>query len=477
MKLFGKQIGGSKAPVVPTEKTNTGGKGMADKSGMQQFTSPFLTVGEGNLAMPYVSTSYRKGTGYVRFGDDNLFPNLLRQLKYTSPLHGNIMKFINNATVGGSYSFKNTSTSGRDKVSLYNFENVVGLEKLLPQITQDALMFESIQLLITNDESGKPIRVKRIPLDELRWDEETKIFTYNKDFSREIGSVLYSKYITNKANHTGILQYRMDDGDMFYPIPLYTSANNWIFLDGESSYLHKSNILESVFASTVFKFPRKPASDEEALEYKKTIESLKGANGKKTIAFFEQGVDNLPIIERLATTNNDKLFLQTDERVDAKICQAWGIDPMLMGIRVSGKLGSGSDIQQSYIIFEKNTIMPLRRDIEEVINDLMQLFGVKGEFSINNYQIINETIVEVEGEDSASGGDEDSFKEIRSSVGGITALMQLQQSVAAGTTSRSSALGVLKLIYGFSPEEAIEILGDVEEGSATAPDNNKFKKD
>ena len=70
------------------------------------------------------------------------------------------------------------------------------------------------------------------------------------------------------------------------------------------------------------------------------------------------------------------------------------IDPMLMGIRVSGKLGSGTDIQQSYTIFEKNVVMPLRDEIEDIINLIMDISGIKGDFSLNNYQIINNEIKE-----------------------------------------------------------------------------------
>jgi hypothetical protein len=72
-----------------------------------------------------------------------------------------------------------------------------------------------------------------------------------------------------------------------------------------------------------------------------------------------------------------------------------------MGIRVSGKLGSGSDIKQAYIIFEKNTIIPLRGIIEEIFNSLMSICQVKAELSINNFQIVNETIIELDEDTNA----------------------------------------------------------------------------
>ena len=75
-----------------------------------------------------------------------------------------------------------------------------------------------------------------------------------------------------------------------------------------------------------------------------------------------------------------------------------------MGIRVSGKLGSGSDIKQAYIIFEKNTIIPLRENIQDIVNDLFDIAKVKARVEVNNFQIVNETIVEVE-EDASMTSD------------------------------------------------------------------------
>jgi hypothetical protein len=65
-----------------------------------------------------------------------------------------------------------------------------------------------------------------------------------------------------------------------------------------------------------------------------------------------------------------------------------------MGIRVSGKLGSGTDIKQAYVIWEKNFVMPTREVVQNIFDDLINLSGVKAKISIVNYQIIGDVIVE-----------------------------------------------------------------------------------
>ncbi len=102
------------------------------------------------------------------------------------------------------------------------------------------------------------------------------------------------------------------------------------------------------------------------------------------------------VFPSIPTSNNDNLFQVTTESIDSKICQAHIIDPILMGIRVSGKLGSGTDIKQAYTIFEKNDVMPRRSLVEDIINDLFDIAKLPCSIKLNNFQVINETIIEVE---------------------------------------------------------------------------------
>jgi capsid portal protein len=185
-------------------------------------------------------------------------------------------------------------------------------------------------------------------------------------------------------------------GQDFYPLPQYSSALNFAFLSGELSYLAKSNIQNAVFPSFAMMFPKRPQSEEEKSMIRRTIDKLKGAeNAGKAVAFFANAPEQLPKIESLPTNANDKLFQEASSLNTEQICFAHTIDPILMGVRTTGSLGSGSDIKQAYVIFEKNVVKPLREIVEDIFNELLHIAKVKGELRINNFQIINETIVEV----------------------------------------------------------------------------------
>jgi hypothetical protein len=83
--------------------------------------------------------------------------------------------------------------------------------------------------------------------------------------------------------------------------------------------------------------------------------------------------EQLPKIESIPTNSNDKLFQEASGLNTEQICFAHTIDPILMGVRTTGSLGSGSDIKQAYVIFEKNVVMPLREQVQDIFNEILHI--------------------------------------------------------------------------------------------------------
>jgi len=386
MKLFGFNIGKS----TSVEMTET--------SSYQSFSTPFLKVKGGNLSLPYVNAR-QQTNGYIRFGDDNLYPQMINQLYYTSPLHSSIIDFKTNAIIGGGYELKvDENATAVDKVEVYSIERRLNLKKSLHTITKDVLLHNRKYFILRFNSLGDLVGVKSIGSEKVRRDKDGENYFICDDWWSQIEIRTIKRYSKHCKDTEQLFVYEnLQVGQDIYPLPSYTSAFNWAFLDGEMSYLQKSNILNSIFPSFAMMFPKKPQGEEEKKAIKDTIERAKGAqNAGKAVAFFANNKDQLPTIESIPTNNLDNVFQVTTESIDSKICQAHTIDPILMGIRVSGKLGSGSDIKQAYVIFEKNTIIPMRQVVEDIVNEILSIAKVKAELVINNYQIVNEAIVEID---------------------------------------------------------------------------------
>ena len=365
-------------------------------TGYQSFSTPFLRVPEGNLSLPFVDVRYTT-QGYIRFGSDNLYPQYMNQMYYMSPLHGSIVDFKTNATIGGGYTFDESKLTDMEKVVLYAFGKKIGFKDTLKAITKDVILHGRCYFLIEL-KGGKTYNVKRVAPEKVRINQAKTIYAVNEDWQFGMQIRTFEPYHPECKDGTYLYVYEQKSvGQDYYPLPQYTSALNFAFLSGELSYLQKSNIQNSIFPSFAMMFPKKPQGPEEMQLIKDTVNKLKGAeNAGKAVAFFANNKESLPDIVNVPTNSNDELFKGVSELNTEQICFAHTIDPILLGVRTTGSLGSGSDIKQAYVIFEKNTIIPLRETITDVINGLLRAVGINAHVEITNYQIVNETITSVD---------------------------------------------------------------------------------
>lgn len=380
---------------------NSKPKGPEVVEGYQSFSTPFLPVGRGNLTLPYVNGRYVQES-WVRFGEGNLYPELLNQIYYSSPLHGAIVDFKTNAVIGGGFNLTTDKLTPQEKVEMFSFEKKANLKHTVKAVTKQLIIHNRVYFKLYFGEKRKLIKIENVSPEKVRISPCRKKYYLSDDWSTRIDTEVIKPYHITCTDEVQLYCYEIKSvGQDYYPLPTYTSALNFAFLSGELSYFAKSNIQNSIFPSFAMMFPKRPQSEEEKHMIKDTIDRLKGAqNAGKAVAFFANSQDQLPKIESLPTNSNDKMFQEASGLNTEQICFAHTIDPILMGVRTTGALGSGSDIKQAYVIFEKNVVMELRQQIETIFNEILTIARIPADFTINNFQIIGDTIVEVDEETS-----------------------------------------------------------------------------
>jgi len=369
--------------------------------GYQSFSTPFLPVGRGNLTLPYINGRYVQES-WVRFGEGNLYPEMLNQMYYSSPLHGAIVDFKTNAVIGGGFNLTTDKLTPQEKLEMFTFEKKANLKHTVKAVTKQLIIHNRVYFKLFFGENRKLIKIENVSPEKVRVSSCKRYYYLSDDWSTRIDTEQIKPYHITCKDSCQLFSYEVKSvGQDYYPLPTYTSALNFAFLSGELSYFAKSNIQNSVFPSFAMMFPKRPQSEEEKHMIKDTIDRLKGAaNAGKAVAFFANSADQLPKIESLPTNGNDKLFHEASALNTEQICFSHTIDPILMGIRTTGSLGSGSDIKQAYVIFEKNVVMELRQQVTTIFQQLLTIARIPAQFTINNFQIIGDTIIEVD-EDTA----------------------------------------------------------------------------
>ena len=418
-------------------------------SNYDAFSTPFAKVGGGNLSLPYVNGRHSTG-GYIPFGIDNMYPELLNQIVFSSPLHGAIVDYKTNAVIGGGFDIKVDGATAKDLLELYTFEKKINIKKIARATTEQLIVHNRVYFRLSFDDKMQLKRVHNVSPEKVRRARQLNDYFICEDWASRIDVQTIKKYHPTCTDREQLFVYEVETlGQDWYPLPKYTSALNFAFLSGDLSFFAKSNIQNSIFPSFAIMFPKRPQSEEEKNVLRNTIDKLKGAqNAGKTAAFFANSPDQLPKIESIPTNSNDKLFQEASGLNTEQICFAHTIDPILMGVRTTGSLGSGSDIKQAYVIFEKNVVMPLREQVQDIFNEILHIAKLGfADFKINNFQIINESIVEIEGDASKTS-------DALNSLSPLVATKVLEQM----TTNEVRALASLPPIAG----------GDVTQAQAAA---------
>ena len=380
MKILGIEFG-KKEGVVRTEP--------------QAFSTPFGEIGEGNLSLPFIQSNTTKA-GVVYFGGDNLFPSILDQMYYSSPLHGAIIDFTVNAVSGGGFEVEGLTTA-KDKIDAQVWVQRNKIKKLLKLATRDYKLHDRVHLLLKFKSDGTPLSMTRIQPSSIRYRMDGKV-EYSSDWSVGRNRTTLESYHPSKIGTCNEMLYtyqKLGAGQDIYPIPSYSSALNWCYLDNEQSFFHKSNIQQSIFPSMVIRRPKRFGSKKEVEDFKDGLETKKGAkNAGKVQVLTGDGMENVPEVVFPSANNNDKLFEGTARELKDNICFAHGINPAIMGIKVAGSLGNAQELEMSYSIYEKNIVMPLREEIEEMFDELMQIFQISGKFIVKQFKIIGDVVVE-----------------------------------------------------------------------------------
>jgi hypothetical protein len=378
MKILG--INFSRNSVVRTEQ--------------QAYSTPFGQIGDGNLSLPFIQSQVHKA-GVIYFGQDNLFPSVLDQMYYTSPIHGAVIDFTVMAVIGGGFTVDGL-TDGKDKVAFGVWSRRNKVDRNLETVARDYKMHARVHFLLHYSDSGKFLFMERLQPASIRYRFDGN-YEFSSDWSTGKERRFLEAYHPAKVGKYKEMLYTFGEvgaGQDIYPIPTYSSALNWCYLDGEQSYFHKSNLQNSIFPSLIIRRPKRFGSKKEVEDFKDGLMNNKGAkNAGKVFVLTGDGMENTPEVVTPSAQNNDKLFEGTSKELKDNICFAHKINPSIMGVKVAGSLGNAQELEMSYAIFEKNVVFPMRRQLENMYNELLQIANVNGTFNITGFKIIGEEIV------------------------------------------------------------------------------------
>ena len=343
--------------------------------------------------------------GWVNYGDQNDFPQYLRDLAHESPVHGSLVVAIGDMIAGKGI-----------KSEQYQAElDALDINTLTYATAHDLKLFGGffIEVIWSNDRTVIS-KLNAIPFEECR-------IAVNQDDDSEIG-IFHSydwsntrkkkntpefipkyNYLTREQEPRQIYWCFTYTGSDTYPRPDYWSAINYIELDKQISIFHINQISNGLFPSTIINFYNGQATPEQKQQMMMDWENkMSGArNAGKVVMFFNERDQPKTEITPFPVNDADKQYQLMDTTATQKIITAHRVTtPLLFGIRdTGGGFGSNKDEMATGLeIFNKQVVEPYQAKINKSIEELLskQLPGVTFQIVPNTPLVIEQKAEVVE---------------------------------------------------------------------------------
>jgi hypothetical protein len=360
---------------------------MEEKKKDLQFTFHNFGITEG---LP-IYTERITRSGYVSYGEDNLYPDYLISLMNRSAKHNAILK--RKAMMIAGNGFVKDGLDGIAASFLANPYNEMTIDEIAFRVAYDLELFGAFALeVIYSKDKSKIAEVNYLPVNKIRLAEDRKNIFFSNDWCnlRKFGPEKYPSYNPKNPVATQILyakEYR--PGTEYYGIPEYISCVNWIDLEYEISCFHLNQVKNGFMPSMVINFSNGVPSDDEMKDVVRQLKNdFQGAQGETVMFLFSDGKDRAAEITPIALNDSDERFIQLNKEITQGILTGHSItNPGLFGIAIPGELGQKSVILESLEIFQSMYVAPKQDIVANIFNNLLKFNGSTTKLILNKYEL------------------------------------------------------------------------------------------
>jgi len=325
--------------------------------------------------------------GWVKYGDDNLFPQYLIDLYKSSATHNALCTSI-------AYMIFGDGVQANDLDARLKIEEW-GLDDEIRKACVDLKIQGGFALEVVYSIDRSTIsKVRHCPFENVRSgevdeNEDCHWYYYSKDWSdnNEQPIAVHAFDPEMKVEHpTQILYVKpFSPGSYYYPKPDYIGSIDYIELDKEIGKYHINNIKNGLAPSFTIHFKNGVPASEERRKIRNDIErQLAGAtNAGKFIVTYSDSPDRKPDFEPFPLSDADKQYQFLSEEVVAKIMVGHRVtNPMMFGVMVSGKLGGGLELKTSEEIFSEDVIQPYQQIMTNAIESILRAAGTPDQVTL-----------------------------------------------------------------------------------------------
>jgi len=348
-------------------------------------------ISEEKLYVPQLIETTTKRDDFIKYGEDNLYPNYLLSLLEKSAIHKSIQMGKQDMTVGNGLKLITENLPPEQLAIVNKFLTIPNpyesLEDISYKIAMDLIIYGAYALNIIWSKDRQTIaEIYHIDYGKLRCgkpDEDGNMpyYYYSDDWS-DVKKHLPKPYAVfsmdeRKDPNQIYICKEYNPSMKYYAIPQYSASIPYVEIDFEIGMYHLNNIQNQLSPNYILQINTGiPEEEEQDILFREIKANFTGKHGQKFMVTFGNGQDQAPTFIPIQTTDSDKQFLTLTDAVLQALCTANKVvSPMLLGIKTPGQLGGRSELVDAYDLYYATVINKLQKHILKTYHKILTING------------------------------------------------------------------------------------------------------
>lgn len=335
-----------------------------------------------------------KNKDYIKYGEDNNYPNFLVTLFNRSAKHNAILTAKQLYIAGQGLAF-NTDGLPPEKIAstqalIQSPNPYETLHSISSKMALDIELFGGCYLHVIKTKDKKGIaEVYHLDYCKLRSNKDNTIIYYSEHWLNDDGTdntsikadqiTSYPAYGSKEYEKAkdGVLYYKQYRPNIeTYTLPEYIGAVPAIITDAEIANFHRASIQNGFMGGTMITFMNGvPAEEEMATIEKQLKKKFVGTDRANSLVLdFVDDPTRAPQIQQLTGNDFDKRYEALNKTIQEEIFVGHKVtSPMLFGVKTEGQLGGRNEMATAFQLFQNTYITPKQNQIEDILNELAGL--------------------------------------------------------------------------------------------------------
>lgn len=325
----------------------------------------FTAIVQQTKKIPVCEAIQAKNCSYVKWGEDNDFPQYIWELYTHSSQMSSIIDTMKNYVIGNGIETEYPMQIVNRKGETFN--------NFIERIVIDFLLFGGFAIQVIRNKVGNIAELNWLDYRYVRVnDDEDKVY-YSKEWNKgRKQPVVYDTYSEGLSN--SVFYYKGRLSRSCYPQPSYLSALTSLEISTQIPEYHLNNLCNGFNPSVLINFnngSNVPESVADEIE-EKVIDKFGGTeNAGRILISFNDDKEHSTDMTRLPSDGLIDQYNSLAENVRTDIFTAFRINKLLLG---DGSESTGFNRQaytESFALYNKTVIQPIQKEIEEIINNLL----------------------------------------------------------------------------------------------------------